>query len=32
MMKRYDIAAYVWPSYTGTEPRARMFWPVPCPL
>lgn len=25
--KRYDIAAYVWPSYTGDEPRTRMFWP-----
>ncbi|MGI5922505.1 MAG: glycoside hydrolase family 99-like domain-containing protein [Lentisphaeria bacterium] len=21
-----DVAAYVWPSYTGDEPRARMFW------
>ena len=25
-MKQYDIAAYVWPSYTGREPRARQFW------
>lgn len=25
-MKKYDIAAYVWPSYTGDEPRARIFW------
>lgn len=25
--KKYDIAAYVWPSYTGDEPRTRMFWP-----
>ena len=25
-MKKYDIAAYVWPSYTGTEPRTRIFW------
>ncbi|MBR3552280.1 MAG: glycoside hydrolase family 99-like domain-containing protein [Clostridia bacterium] len=25
-MKSYDIAAYVWPSYTGKEPRARQFW------
>lgn len=25
--KRYDVAAYVWPSYTGDEPRTRMFWP-----
>ena len=24
---KYDIAAYVWPSYTGDEPRTRMFWP-----
>jgi hypothetical protein len=22
-----DVAAYVWPSYTGDEPRTRMFWP-----
>ena len=26
-MKKYDIAAYVWPAYTGDEPRIRMFWP-----
>lgn len=26
-MKKYDIAAYVWPAYTGEEKRARMFWP-----
>jgi hypothetical protein len=26
-MKKYDIAAYVWPAYTGDEPRTRMFWP-----
>ena len=25
-MKQYDIAAYIWPSYTGKEPRARQFW------
>ncbi|MBQ7597206.1 MAG: glycoside hydrolase family 99-like domain-containing protein [Clostridia bacterium] len=25
-MKRYDIAAYIWPSYTGKEKRARQFW------
>jgi len=24
---KYDIAAYVWPSYTGDEPRSRIFWP-----
>ena len=26
-MKEYDIAAYIWPSYTGDEPRSRIFWP-----
>ncbi len=26
-MGKYDIAAYVWPAYTGDEPRTRMFWP-----
>ena len=26
-MKHYDVAAYVWPAYTGNEPRTRMFWP-----
>ncbi len=26
-MKQYDIAAYIWPSYTGKEPRSRIFWP-----
>ncbi len=26
-MKTYDIAAYVWPAYTGDEPRTRIFWP-----
>ncbi|MBQ7346389.1 MAG: glycoside hydrolase family 99-like domain-containing protein [Clostridia bacterium] len=26
-MKKYDVAAYVWPSYTGDEPRTRIFWP-----
>ena len=25
-MRKYDVAAYVWPSYTGDEPRARIFW------
>ncbi len=25
-MKKYDVAAYVWPAYTGDEPRARQFW------
>jgi hypothetical protein len=26
-MKKYDVAAYVWPAYTGDEPRTRIFWP-----
>lgn len=26
-MNNYDVAAYVWPAYTGDEPRTRMFWP-----
>ena len=27
-MKRiYDIAAYVWPSYSGNDPRTLTFWP-----
>ena len=26
-MKKYDVAAYVWPSYTGDDLRARIFWP-----
>ena len=26
-MKKYDVAAYIWPAYTGNEPRTRMFWP-----
>jgi len=27
MIKKYDVAAYIWPAYTGEEMRARMFWP-----
>jgi len=27
MPKTYDVAAYVWPAYTGDEKRSRMFWP-----
>ena len=27
MGKKYDVAAYIWPSYTGDEPRTRIFWP-----
>ena len=26
-MQKYDIAAYIWPAYTGDEPRSRIFWP-----
>lgn len=26
-MKSYDVAAYIWPAYTGDESRTRMFWP-----
>lgn len=26
-MKKYDIAAFVWPAYTGDELRTRIFWP-----
>lgn len=26
-MKKYDIAAYVWPAFTGNESRSRIFWP-----
>jgi len=25
-MKKYDVAAYVWPAYTGDEPRTKIFW------
>ena len=27
MANKYDIAAYVWPSYTGDEKRTKIFWP-----
>ena len=27
MKKQYDVAAYIWPAYTGDEPRTRIFWP-----
>lgn len=27
MNREYDIAAYIWPAYTGDEIRTRMFWP-----
>ena len=26
-MKKYDVAAYIWPAYTCDEPRTRIFWP-----
>lgn len=26
-MNKYDIAAIIWPAYTGDEPRTRIFWP-----
>lgn len=25
--ENYDVAAYVWPSYTGHDPRSFIFWP-----
>ena len=27
MKKKYDVAAFVWPAYTGDELRTRIFWP-----
>ncbi len=27
MKQKYDIAAYIWPAYTGDEIRTRLFWP-----
>lgn len=26
-MSKYDVAAIIWPSYTGDENRTRIFWP-----
>ena len=26
MKKQYDVAAYVWPAYTGDCPQTRIFW------
>ena len=26
-MNKYDVAAFIWPSYTGDELRTRIFWP-----
>jgi hypothetical protein len=25
--QKYDIAAFVWPSYSGNDPRTLIFWP-----
>jgi hypothetical protein len=25
--QKYDVAAYIWPAYTGDEPRSLQFWP-----
>ena len=27
MNQKIDVAAYIWPAYTGKEPRTLMFWP-----
>jgi hypothetical protein len=27
MQQKYDVAAYIWPSYTGDDQRSRIFWP-----
>ena len=27
MANKYDVAAFVWPAYTGDEGRTRIFWP-----
>jgi hypothetical protein len=24
--QKYDVAAYIWPAFTGDDPRARLFW------
>ena len=26
IMQKYDVAAYVWPAYTGNDARSRIFW------
>ncbi len=26
-MQKIDVAAYIWPAYTGKEPRTLLFWP-----
>ncbi len=25
--QKYDVAAFIWPAYTGNEPRTKIFWP-----
>ena len=27
MKQTIDVAAYIWPAYTGKEPRSHIFWP-----
>ena len=27
MAQNYDVAAYIWPAYTGDERKTRIFWP-----
>lgn len=27
MKQKIDVAAYIWPAYTGTDPRNHIFWP-----
>ena len=27
MKQKFDVAAFIWPAYTGDELRTRMFWP-----
>ena len=26
MKQKYDVAAYIWPAFSGDDPRARLFW------
>ncbi|MDR0494275.1 MAG: glycoside hydrolase family 99-like domain-containing protein, partial [Treponema sp.] len=25
--QKYDVAAFIWPSYSGNDPRTLIFWP-----
>lgn len=27
MKQNFDVAAFIWPAYTGDELRTRIFWP-----